>query len=138
MQFLLKIKNGAPVGHPTDRESVLVLHPDGVPSDYERFVPSPPPADLGPYEKIDVDPIYVFNGDVWTHDYNRRQMTAEEKAAHIEMIQEAWSTNGFASWTFLEEECRYVPPVQPPSDLGVFHWDEAQQQWIEGAQPVDP
>jgi hypothetical protein len=136
MQFFLNIKEGAPVGHPTDRASVLALHPEGVPDSYQPFVPSAPPGEIGPYEKIDAQPSYVFNGDVWTHDYNRRAMTAEEKAEHIATIQASWAEHGYASWTWLENECRYVPPVQPPSDLGVFHWDETQQQWVEGPIPL--
>jgi hypothetical protein len=135
MQFFLNIKDGSPVGHPTDRASVLILHPAGIPDSYKQFIPAAPPADLGPYEKSDADPSYVFNGDVWTHDYNRRLMTPEEKAAHIARIQEQWQATGYQSWAFNEADCRYVPPVQPPTDTGVYHWDEASLQWIEGPAP---
>lgn len=135
MNFLLQIKDGQPVGHPMDAGSVRSLHGGQIPDDYATFVPDGPPADLGPYEKIDAQPGYVERGDVWTHDYNRRPMTAEEKAAHIAKIQEQWQATGFQSWTFNEAECRYVPPVQPPTDTGIYHWDEAQQTWLEGPQP---
>lgn len=134
MQFFIKVLDGQPDSYPTDLDSLRTLGNGFVPVGYEPFEPLQPPSDLGPYEVTHKNPVFIRNGDVWTHDWGRRSMTAEEKAAHIAAIQEQWQANGYPSWIWHEDECRYTPPVQPPTD-GLYHWDEVSQQWNEGSAP---
>lgn len=137
MNFFLQIKDGQPEGHPIDEASVRTLYNGVIPGSYGPFVPAGPPVDLGPYETCDASPSYVQRGQSWTHDYNRREMTDDEKAALIAEVQQQWQATGYASWIWNEAECRYMPPVQPPTDTGAYHWDEASQQWLEGPMPLD-
>lgn len=136
MNFFLRIEAGQPVGNPMDADSVRVLHNGRIPVDYAPFRPAGPPVDLGPYEVTDAAPQYAERDGVWTHDYNRRDMTAEEKAAHVAAIQAQWSATEYSSWVWDEAGCRYRPPVEPPTDDGIYHWDETSLTWKDGPGPT--
>ena len=37
----------------------------------------------------------------------------------------------FPSWILAEDTCLWHPPVNPPTDENIYHWDEATTSWIK-------
>ena len=141
MDLYLQVVDSKPVDHPVTKGNLELLFPDhdfsiGGPSDYVTFRRAEEPIP-GPYERVE-GPTYGIVDGVWTDVWTVIPLSDEEKTAKIDAAKASWAEHGFASWTFDEAEFRFVPPVQPPDDTKPYHWDEAQQQWIEGTQPVDP
>ena len=40
------------------------------------------------------------------------------------------SPKPFASWVLNEDTCRWKPPVDMPTDGGMYSWDEATTSWV--------
>ena len=152
MDLLIKIdENGLPERHPRLRSNLQLVYPAGgfegsnVPSGWLAFERVPEPI-LGPYQKFD-DSKGAENCDAWDHNgleykvvdgkvkdvWNIIDMTDEEKKAKQDEVKAEWATRDAsqapASWTFDEEKCEYVPPVEYPSDGKEYTWNETNKTW---------
>ena len=155
MDLLIKIdENGLPQRHPRLRSNLQLAYPDGgfegsnVPSGWLVFERVPEPI-LGPYQKFD-DSKGSENCDAWEHNgleykvvdgkvkdvWNIIDMTDEEKKAKQDEVKAEWAARDAsqapASWTFDEEKCEYVAPVELPFDAGFgvdYIWNETDRTW---------
>ena len=130
MQLLIKVENNQPVNHPILFENFLMLYPnadyDNLPDGYVKFVRVERPS-VGIFQKTLEQPVYVWDNDVITDDWGVRDMTPEEKA---DIIAETLALKPFPSWTFIEEELRFEPPVPLPNDGKMYDWNEETQSWV--------
>lgn len=133
MELFIQIRDGQAYEHPimgdNFRQAFPNIDPDNLPPNFARFerVPQPIP---NPYEKnyrVQYEWVGSIVKDVWYCDL----MTAEEKLAWQNEVKNNWAANGFASWTFNEETCRFDPPVAYPQDGKRYAWDEQTQSWDE-------
>ena len=131
MQLIIKVENNQPVDHPILFENFLMLYPnadyDNLPEGYVKFVRVDRPF-VGIFQKTLDESVYVWDNGVITDDWGVRDMTPEEKAA---AISETLALKPFPSWTFIEEELRFEPPVPYPNDGKLYFWDEDANSWVE-------
>lgn len=135
MNLFIRIQDGQPFEHPIMEKNFREAFPDidtsNLPSNFARFirVEAPP---LGPYEtnqrvqyEIGDDGICR---DVWYCD----NLSAEEITAKQNAVK-TWWANGpnYASWTFDEESCTFIPPTPYPETEGDYEWDEDTLSWVE-------
>lgn len=51
-----------------------------------------------------------------------------------DMIRDAFiAPKPYPSWTFNETTCRWSSPVEQPSGIGPWYWDEITETWINRA-----
>jgi hypothetical protein len=75
---------------------------------------------------------YQLVNGVYTDVFACEQMTAQEIAAQQQAVKDVWAANdGFASWTFDEVTCAYIPPTPKPNDGKIYRWDEPTTSWVE-------
>lgn len=133
-RLFIRIKGGVPFEHPIIEGNFRTAFPnvdvDNLPNDFAEFVRTPPPV-LGPYEKnqqVRYGTVGDKLGDIWTCS----QMTSEERAAKIKACKDAWAADpdSPASWSFVEDNCRYEAPIPRPTgeDSEMYYWDESVYQ----------
>lgn len=142
-------ENNMYIDHPHFESNVRNLYPNhdfesGPPPGWMEFVRVEPPT-IGVYDTFDetiggnIALAFEHNGleyaivdgkytDVWHH----RAMTDEEKLAKQNAVKERFAeTLNYASWTFDEEKCQMVAPVDYPTDAEKpCTWDEENQTWV--------
>lgn len=138
MQLLIKVENNQPVNHPILFENFLMINPDAdydnLPEGYVKFIRVPRPF-VGPFQTTLEQPVYIWNNGVVTDDWGVRDMTLDEKAA---CIANTLLCRPYPSWTFIEEELRFEPPVPVPQDGKIYNWDEDTLSWIEYNRAPNP
>jgi hypothetical protein len=134
MELFIRIQNGHPFEHPIIENNFRQAFPDvdtnNLPAEFARFVRVTPPV-LGPYEKNQTV-SYQFVDGVYTDVFACEQLTSEEIAAKQQAVKDAWVANqGYASWTFDEATCAYIPPTLRPDNDERYSWNEEQLVWVE-------
>jgi len=132
MNLYIEIENGQPKNHPAFEDNLIAAF-GSVPEHWKPFERIVKPT-LGVYEVWTtetstydlVDSIYK---DVW----HKRSMTVEEKVAKQQSIQNTWvsqdQAENFATWTFDEATCTYVPPTPKPQ-TGNYFWQGTTLLWV--------
>lgn len=135
MELFIRIKDGQPFEHPilahNFKQAFSNVDTNNLPPEFARFERVEAPH-LSVYEKnqrvqyeLGEDGVYR---DVWYCD----QMSKEEKTEKQNQVKEQWTQNGgFASWTFDEETCSFVPPTPRPNDGNMYIWDEESLSWVQ-------
>lgn len=141
-------ENNNCVDHPHFENNLRALYPEhdftsGPPSGWKEFVRVSPPI-IGAYQKFDETKgadiatafphnglEYKLVGDVFKDVWTVLDMTDAEKLEKQNAVKNDWAVNGFASWTFNEDTCKYDPPVEKPTDGKTYRWDEATTSWVE-------
>lgn len=134
MELFIRIQNGQPFEHPIMGDNFRQAFPDvdtnNLPAEFARFVRVAAPI-LGPYEKNQSVTYQLIDG-VYTDVFSCEQMTMEEVAIKKQSAKDDWArNNGFASWTFDEALCQFVPPAPYPQDGKLYRWDEPTVAWVE-------
>ena len=134
MNLYIQLENGEPVNHPIVEENLRQAFPEmdlnNLPETFARFERVVPTM-LGIYE-VSQGSTYEWADGVVKDVHHRRAMTEEERTAKQDVTKAEWQqNNGFASWTFNEELCRFDPPVPYPTDGKVYVWDEPTTNWVE-------
>jgi hypothetical protein len=128
MKLYIQIENGQPVNHPA-LDSNLIQAFGAIPANWEPFERLTQPA-LGVYEKNQTV-SYQKIGEFWTDVFSCEQMTSEEIAQKQQAIKDLWvANNGFASWSFDEVICAFLPPVSYPTDGNNYAWRESDTSWV--------
>ena len=130
MKLLIKVENNQPIDHPILFENFLMIYPDAdydnLPEGYVKFIRVERPL-VGFLKKTLETPVYVWDNGVMTDDWGVEDISPEEKAALIESVRQL---QPFPSWTFIEEELRFEPPVPLPNDGKMYDWNEETQSWV--------
>jgi hypothetical protein len=136
IRCFIQVANGQAINHPVVVSNFKEVFPDydadngPLPDGWARFDRPEPPV-LGPYD-LSSSSVYEQVDGVWTDVWTVVSMTEEEKVNQQNEVKTWWAENGFASWTFDEELCMFVPPVpRPPS--GLYVWNEDLLDWVEVA-----
>jgi hypothetical protein len=133
MELFIRIKDGQPFEHPIFGHNFRQAFPDvdtnNLPAEFARFVRVQAPA-VSVYEKSRSVSYQLVDG-AYTDVFSIIQMTDEEIAEKQQAIKDAWSANGFASWTFNETKCIFESPISYPTDGKEYRWDEPTLTWIE-------
>ena len=138
MNLYIETNNGQTVNHPAFEENLIQAF-GSIPEHWEAFVRVEKPIP-SLYQFVDEQPTYQKINDVWTDVWNLRDMTAEEKAAKQQEVQDAFNTREQAShwsaWIFDEETCKMVPPIPRPTpdeeklNQGIMtFWCGAENNW---------
>ena len=134
LRCFVKIVDGQIQGHPVLASNFRNAFPEcdidagPLPEGWVRF-DRPTQPELGPYE-LENSSVYGQVDGVWTDVWTATPMTEEEKIAKQNEVKSWWAENGFASWTFSEELCVFVPPIPMPED-GEYTWNEDTLNWME-------
>lgn len=140
MNLYIKLdEDGNPINHPIAESNLVATHKgldlDNLPDNIAKFVRVPKPR-VGVYETI-VKNTYVNKGDHFADKWKIRKLTHAEITAKQQRVKDYWAENGFASWTFNEATCSFVPPYEAPEDDKFYKWDEEAYQadntqgWVE-------
>lgn len=133
MELFIQIRDGQPFEHPifegNFREAFPHIDPNNLPPEFARFERIEPPQH-GVYEVV-LGPSYQWVDGIVKDVWEVRPMTAQEVSNKQTSIKVSWAEHGFASWSFDETTCAFVPPVPYPTDGKRYVWDEAQQNWVE-------
>lgn len=133
MNLYIQLQNGEPVNHPIAEENLRQAFPEmdlnNLPETFARFERVPGPG-LDVYE-VSEGATYEWVDGVVKDVHHVRAMTAEEQTAKQDAVKAEWQQNGFASWIFNEETCRFEAPVPYPSDGKFYVWDEPATSWVE-------
>lgn len=136
MKLFIKIKDGKPFEHPISEDNFRLAFPNidvnNLPPEFAAFERVERPI-LGPYELFTLETsTYELVDGVYKDVWYKRNMTPEEKAAKQQQVKTYWAqTNGFPSWSFNEETCRFEAPVPMPTDGKQYRWNEELLSWIE-------
>jgi len=103
---------------------------NNLPETFARFERVAPTV-LGVYE-ISEGATYEWADGIVKDVHHRRAMTPEEQTAKQDAVKNAWQqNNGFASWTFNEDQCQFEAPSPYPADGKIYVWDEPTVAWVE-------
>lgn len=131
MELFIQIRDGQPFQHPifgdNFREAFPHVDPNNLPPEFARFERIEPPQ-YGVYEVL-VGPSYQWVDGVVKDVWLVRPMNAQEKQAKQEQVKADWALHGFASWSFDDATCTFVPPTPRPTD-GLYRWDEPSLSWV--------
>lgn len=136
IRCFVKIVDGSIDGHPVIASNFKRAFPGydidagPLPEGWVRF-DRPTPPELGPYD-LEKSSVYGQVDGVWTDVWTVTAMTEEQKLEKQNQVKTWWAENGFASWTFSEELCRFIPPVPMP-EIGEHQWNEETRSW----EPVE-
>jgi hypothetical protein len=134
MELYIQIKDGQPFEHPIMGGNFCEAFPNidvnNLPAEFAKFERVECNVTPSAYEIAEVNYLWVDGvvKDVWS----LRQMTAEEKAAKIDI---AMQSQPYPSWTFDEPTYAWLPPTPRPTD-GFYIWDEATLSWV--TPPTQP
>ena len=134
MSLYIQLENGKPINHPILEDNLKQAFPEmdlnNLPETFARFERVLVPV-VGVYE-VSQGATYEWVDGVVKDVHHRRAMTEEERTAKQDAVKAEWQqNNGFASWIFNEEFCRFDPPVPYPADGKVYVWDEPTTNWVE-------
>ena len=138
MELFIRIKDGQPFEHPIMGDNFLQAFPDvdvnNLPQEFARFqrVEAPVPSVYEVYEGVTYEWVNGIVKDV----HQIRPMTAQEKLEKQNLAKSEWVQNGFASWTFNEDTCVFVPPVHYPDDGEVYQWNEETISWVRSTSQL--
>ncbi len=131
MELFIRIVNGQPFEHPIFGENFREVFPEidtnNLPVEFARFERVPMPSLV--YATLNnPNPSYQWVDGIVKDVWDITPMTQEEKDAKIAETQ---LNKPFASWTFDEPTCSFVPPIPYPTDNKRYRWDETTTSWIE-------
>ncbi len=133
MNLYIQLQNGEPVNHPIMEDNLTQAFPEmdlnNLPDTFARFERVVPTM-LGTYE-INEGSTYEWADGIVKDVHHRRAMTEEERTAKQDTVKAEWQQNGFASWTFNEDQCQFEAPVPYPEDGKFYVWDEPTVAWVE-------
>jgi hypothetical protein len=133
MSLYIQLQNGEPVNHPIMEENLRQAFPEmdlnNLPETFARFERVAGPG-VGVYE-VSEGATYEWVDGIVKDVYHIRAMTAEERTAKQDQVKTAWQQNGFASWIFDEDQCRFLPPLAYPEDGHQYYWDEPTVNWVK-------
>ena len=134
MNLYIQLQNGEPVNHPIMEDNLRQAFPEmdlnNLPETFARFERVVPTM-LGIYE-ISEGATYEWADGIVKDVHHRRAMTLEERTAKQDAAKNAWQqNNGFASWTFNEDQCQFEAPSPYPADGKIYVWDEPTVAWVE-------
>ena len=134
MSLYIQLENGTPINHPILEDNLKQAFPEmdlnNLPETFARFERVPGPG-IGVYE-VSQGATYEWVDGVVKDVHHVRAMTPEEQTAKQDATKAEWQqNNGFVSWTFNEETCRFDPPVPYPEDGKFYVWDEPTLNWVE-------
>lgn len=140
MKLFIRIKDGQPFEHPILEDNFKQAFPkvniNNLPLEFATFQRIEQPL-INVYEVYE-GVTYEWDNDTVKDVHHVREMTNEEKIEKQNQVKDQWTQDGgFASWTFDEETCSFVPPTPRPNDGNRYIWDEESLSWvqpIEGAQ----
>ncbi len=131
MSLYIRIKNGQPIEHPilesNFKQAFPNINTDNLPDTFAQFIRVEIPT-LDVYQ-VYVGCTYGWDGDVVKDVHTVRDMTTEEIKIKQDQEKAIWAENGYASWVFNEETCRFDPPTPRPP--GNYIWDEPTVSWVE-------
>jgi hypothetical protein len=134
MELVIKLDNNRkPIGNPILLSNLKKTIPDFdinvLPVDYARFNRVEKPV-IGVYEK-NLRSEFIMRPDGVVHEvWYKDQMTSEEIQEKQNQAKAFWAEHGFASWTFDEETCSFIPPVPLPESKKFRVWDEETTSWV--------
>lgn len=134
IKCFIQVVNGESQNHPVIASNFKAVFPNydidagELPENWVEFSRIDPPV-LGPYD-LEKSSEYGQVDGVWTDVWTITSMTEDEKLAKQAETKAWWADNGYASWTFDEDLCRFVPPVPRPVS-GLHVWDEPTTSWVE-------
>ena len=134
MNLYIQLENGQPINHPIMEDNLKQAFPEidlnNLPETFARFERVAPTV-LGVYE-ISEGATYEWADGIVKDVHHRRAMTPEEQTAKQDAVKNAWQqNNGFASWTFNEDQCQFEAPSPYPADGKIYVWDEPTVAWVE-------
>ncbi len=134
MELFIRLKNGQPFEHPILRDNFESAFPDvdlnNLPEWAARFTRLDIPS-IGVYQVYE-GVSYEWDGANVTDVHHVREMTNEEKLATQQVVKDQWAaTSNFASWSFDEQLCQFVPPVAYPDNEKEYVWNESTTSWDE-------
>jgi hypothetical protein len=120
MKLLIKIVDGAPVGHPYFEENLLQSFPDGIPSEFEPF--ERVQCDLVPTTYQKTVCVYIKNENgFWQDSWSIQDMTDEEKQIKVSELTDLAMLNRNYRLTIAKREAVLA---MARSDLAaVAAWD---------------
>jgi hypothetical protein len=131
MDLVIQIKNGEPFEHPILLENLQQVYSgitlQSLPNDYAELRRTQKPV-LSAYQ-VYLGHSYVWQNGYVTEQHNVRNMTAEEILAKQNSVKQLWADSGYASWSFDQTTCEFIPPVAYPTDGNDYLWDETLQSW---------
>ena len=134
MNLYIQLENGEPVNHPIMESNLVQAFPNidlnNLPSNFARFERVPSPV-VGVYEVAE-GLTYEWVDGIVKDVHHIRTMTEQERTAKQDTVKTEWQqNNGFASWIFNEDLCRFEPPTAYPTDGKFYVWDEPAISWVE-------
>ena len=134
MKLFIRIKNGQPFEHPIFEDNFKQAFPkidtNNLPPEFAEFKRIEQPI-IKVYEIYD-GVTYEWDGNIIKDVHHVREMTDEEKIEKQNQAKNKWvEDGGFASWTFNEETCSFVPPTSRPDDGNTYFWDEESLSWVQ-------
>lgn len=147
MKLFIRIKNGKPFEHPIFEDNFRQAFPNvdvnNLPPEYAKFerVEKPVP---NVYEIVFEEPTYELVGGVYKDVWQKRDMTAEEKAAKQQAARDLFNAReqaeNWSAWVFDEATCSMVPPIPRPEPIEgkTVFWCGAENGWKEApTYPTD-
>jgi hypothetical protein len=129
MELYIQIKDGQPFEHPIMGDNFRQAFPDvdvnNLPPEFAKFERVECNVIPSVYEVAEVN--YLWVDEIFKDVWSLRQMTAEEKAAKIDV---AMQNQPYPSWIFDEPSCTWAPPIPYPTDGGYYVWDEPTVSWV--------
>jgi hypothetical protein len=136
MKLFIKVKDGEPVDHPITAENFAQAFPDidtkNLPPEFAIFIRVPWP-NLDRFEVYE-GVTYEWNGWAFTDVHRVRPMNSAERTEVIDRIKAGRPS---ASWTWDEENVRWVPPNRP-TEGGPWRVDAASMDWVIATEPPFP
>lgn len=133
MELFIKIKDGKPFEHPilgsNFRQAFPHIDTNDLPPEFARFERISLP-DVGAYEVYE-NTTYERDGAVFKDVHHVYHLTTEEITTKQNEVKALWAENGYPSWIFDEETCRFMPPIPRPIDGIIYRWDEPTTSWVE-------
>jgi hypothetical protein len=118
MNLYIETESGVTKNHPAFQDNLMQAF-GRIPDHWESFIRVERPVPTV-YQVLESDqPVYSKVNGVWTDVWSVRDMTAEEKAAKQQAVQNAWAEmpdyDKFTNWVFDEATCSYQPPTPNPT-----------------------
>lgn len=133
MELYIRIKDGQPFEHPIFGDNFRQAFPsvdvNNLPPEFARFTRVAQPS-LSAYEVYEGVTYEWQDGGV-TDVHHVRSMTDAEKTEKQNEVKTQWGEHGYASWTFDDTICGFVPPTPRPTDNKLYRWDEVTRSWLE-------
>ena len=127
-KFYIEVENGQPINHPISESNLRMVFENIFPEKYIEFIKTGMP-EIGVYQ-IYEGSSYQKENNHYIEVYHIRNMNDEEKLNKQNYVKSFWTNNnGFSSWTFDENLCKFVPPFPAPTDGNPYEWNEETLSW---------